>query len=83
MLNYGTLRIDSNVGTPIRMRFVPCSEDKFAKISRIYGKYITETPFAKDEATKRIKHIRRRTEGITSSLRHLFRKTLAEKQKIT
>lgn len=41
LANYGTLRIDSSVGKPIRMHYVPNVEEKFAKISTIYGAYIS------------------------------------------
>ncbi|QQS59749.1 PH domain-containing protein [Candidatus Peregrinibacteria bacterium] len=43
ILHYGTLRIDTNIENPIRMHFVPRSEEKFAKISEIHGEYVHRT----------------------------------------
>jgi hypothetical protein len=39
IMNYGVVRIHSNVQEPVRMRFVPHVEEKCSKISSFYARY--------------------------------------------
>lgn len=70
MLGYGSLEIHSNVRDPVCMRFVPHSEEKYAKISASYGKEV-KLPEKKEKRRKRERFI-------YAPLRRLFR-TIAKR----
>ncbi len=73
IMNYGTLRIDSNVGKPIRMHFVPCSEDKFAQISNLYGGYIGKKFTIASGVRQQQRNMRQPSEKKTNEIRTLIR----------
>ncbi len=84
ILRYGTLRIDSNIGRPIKMHFIPCSEDKFAKISGIYGGMIVNRISKSSKRKPKIspsESSKSKTEEIRKSLRSYFHKTISRKRK--
>jgi hypothetical protein len=78
LLNYGTLRIDSNVGKPIRMHFVPNVEEKFAKISTIYGGYINSTKLSNHNRVFQRISENRSTKKVRDETRSSYQETILD-----
>lgn len=70
ILNYGVLRIHSNVQEPVRMQFVPHVEEKFSKISAFYAKYSDKNNYEEDADAETEQE---RTERIRKRDRFIYR----------
>lgn len=75
ILDYGVLRIHSNIQEPVRMRFVPRVEKKFSRISGFYAKYSNkkDTPLPQIQEEKPEKY-RKRDKLIYDPLRNIMKK---------
>lgn len=78
ILNYGVLRIHSNVRDPVRMRFVPDSEEKFIIISRLCGAQKKASEASKEPLEE--KRRRKRDRFVYDPLRSMADKIAGKKK---